>query len=193
MPLIISTSWQEAIKFMRYVIKPSDNQLIFLCLFLSLSPCLPVSLSAGVLYNQFLSQTDFEVLRDRAKVGSVSDFSEFYSACRCGTSSSSCWMLSESCCSMFCRAWAVWCGRTWLTGSWWWRCGDTAKSRNSGNDKSPKCKLRTGGAEEHRFSVATQENNKNVCTGFYLTWNKWRGSRACCESDDVIRTRHGSE
>lgn len=32
---------------------------------------LPLSfLSAGVLYNQFLSQTDFEVLRDRAKVGS---------------------------------------------------------------------------------------------------------------------------
>lgn len=69
MPLIISTSWQEAMKFIRYVIKASS------VLMLSGSLPVPVSLSAGVLYNQFLSQTDFEVLRDRAKVGSILDFS----------------------------------------------------------------------------------------------------------------------
>lgn len=39
------------------------------------------------------------------------------------------------CCA---RAWAVWCGRTWLTEWWWWHLRATAKSRDSGNGRSLK-------------------------------------------------------
>lgn len=140
------------------------------CGSLSLTPDPALPLSAGVLYNQFLSQTDFEMLRDRAKVGLFftplkqpfrARKQEAYQCCYsppvclpletdgqvgsqslrgCGRSvhasqSSRLFLLPDSCssvslfpvsctrvsllpvsCPLFCRVWAVWCGRTWPTG-----------------------------------------------------------------------------